>query len=95
MTAASSASPDARPPSWEKWVLYAYLRMLGSTQQDAANAVGRKKRTVQEWQENKALFAQAKEEARQRWFSDVTDAARTTLLASIRDGAGDLALKLL
>ena len=91
----SSGEPPRRPQHWEKWVLYAYLRMLGATQNSAASAVGRKKRTCQEWQEDRALFAQAREEARQRWLNDVTDAARKTLLDTIRGGAGDLALKLL
>ena len=98
MSPTSSASPDASPPRpifWEKFILYSYLRMMGATQKDAGNAVGRKKRTVQEWEENKRLYAEAREEARRRWLNDLTDAARQTLLTSIRGGAGDLALKVL
>ena len=37
----------------------------------------------------------AREEARQRWLVDLTDASRKTLLDSIRAGGGDLALKVL
>jgi hypothetical protein len=88
-------APDALPKQWEKWVLYAYLRMLGATQKDAASAVGRKKRTCQVWEEHRALYAQARDEARQRWLGDVVDTARATLLKSLRDGAGELALKVL
>jgi hypothetical protein len=98
MSATPSAPPSAVPPrpkQWEKWVLYAYLRMMGRTQRDAGSAVGRKKRTVQEWEEHKALYAQAREEACARWLTDVQDAARTTLLQALRGDAGDLALKVL
>jgi hypothetical protein len=76
-------------------IAYAYLRMLGATQKDAASAVGRKKRTCQEWEEHRVLYAQAREDARRRWMGDVTDASRTTLLKSIRDGNGELSLKVL
>ena len=98
MSPTSSASPDAAPPRpkyWEKFVLYSYLRMMGSTQKDAGRAVGRKVRTVQEWEENKRLYAEARADARQRWLNDLTDAARQTLLATIRQGHGELAWKIL
>ena len=98
MTPTASAYPDAsapRPKYWEKFVLYSYLRMMGSTQKDAGRAVGRKVRTVQEWEENKVTFAAAREEARQRWLGELTDAARQTLLATIRAGHGVLALQVL
>jgi hypothetical protein len=98
MPPASSAStppPSPRPRQWEKWALYSYLRMMGSTQKEAGSAVGRKKRTVAEWEEAKALFAEAREEARKRWLTDLTDASRQTLLTTIRGGAGELALKVL
>jgi len=54
------------PRHWEKRVLYAFLRLMGATQKDAGSAVGRAKRTVQEWEEDKGTFAQARDEARQR-----------------------------
>ena len=98
MPAALSTSPDApqpRPRQWEKWVLYAYLRMMGMTQKAAGSAVGRAKRTVAEWEEAKMLFAQAREEARKRWLTEVGDAARTTLLKALQGEDGDLALKVL
>src|SRR5262249_46338925 len=76
---ASAGGAQERPRQWEKWVLYAYLRMMGRTQKDAGSAVGRAKRTVAEWEADKITFAQAREEARQRWLGDVTDAARRGL----------------
>jgi hypothetical protein len=69
--------------------------MMGSTQKDAGHAVGRALRTVQEWEEDKVIYAQAREEARRRWLADVIDAARTSLLKTLREGTGKLALKVL
>jgi hypothetical protein len=69
--------------------------MLGHTQKDAAHAVQRSERRAQEWENTRLLYAQAREEARQRWLGEAMDAARKTLLESIKGGAGDLALKLL
>ena len=94
--AALPADAPPRPKHWERLVLFAYLRMMGSTQKDAGSAVGRSRRTAQAWEEeNKPLYAQAREEARLRWRNELTDAARQTLLRTIREGAGDLALKVL
>jgi hypothetical protein len=84
-----------RPPYWERLVLYAYGRMTGSTQKDAAAAVGRKKRTAQDWEADKVLYAQAREEAKQRWLGELADASRQALLSTIRGGHGELALKVL
>ena len=94
-SSAPIASPGALPRHWEKRVLYAYLRMLGATQKDAGSAVGRAKRTVQEWEEDRVTFAQARDAARQRWLVELGDAARVTLLATIRGGHGVLALQVL
>jgi len=86
---------QVRPQQWERLVLYAYLRMMGATQKDAGSAVGRAKRTVQVWEEDKALYGQARTEARERWLGELTDAARVTLLKTIREGHGVLALQVL
>jgi hypothetical protein len=82
-------------PHWEKRILYAYLRMMGSTQASAGSAVGRSRRTVQLWEENKPLFAQAREEARKRWLVELGDVARVALLQTIKAGNGVLALQVL
>ena len=98
MTPTAFAYPDAsqpRPKYWEKLILYSYLRMMGSTQKDAGRAVGRALRTVQEWEENKVTFAAARETARERWLTEVTDAARQALLTTLRQGHGELGLKVL
>jgi hypothetical protein len=84
----------AVPRHWEKRILAAYLRMLGASQEAAGVAVRRSERTVFDW-EHHASWPLAREEARQRWLSDLTDASRKALLDSIRGGAGDLAFKVL
>ncbi len=89
------ASSDEPTRYWEKRVLYAYLRMMGQTQTDAGYAVGRALRTVQEWEQDRATYTQAREEARQRWLLDIQDASRVTLLKAIRDGNGYLAMQVL
>ena len=98
MAPTASAYPDASPPRpkyWEKLILYSYLWLMGATQKDAGRAVGRAVRTVQEWEEDKGTLTAAQEAARQRWLGELTNAARQTLLATIRGGSGELALKVL
>ena len=95
MKPASFFEPQRLPRHWEKRVLAAYLRMMGSTQADAGRAVGRCKRSIAEWEVDIVTWEQAREEARRRWLGALTDAARQTLLAVIQGGAGDLALKIL
>lgn len=95
MKLAPSGNVPSRPLYWEKCVLYAYLRMMGKTQIDAGHAVGRSERRVQEWEQQKVLYAEAREEARKRWLGELTDASRVALLNTIRDGHGVLALQIL
>jgi hypothetical protein len=94
-SSASSGEVPPRPKHWERVVLYAFLRMMGHTQKHAAHVVQRSERRAQEWEENRRLYAEAREEARQRWLTETVDAARKTLFDAIQGGAGDLALKLL
>lgn len=87
--------PVPRPRYWEKRVLAAYLRMLGATQAVAGKAVARNARRIREWEAD-ATWAQAREEARQRWLGELTDAARVTLLTTLKDvSQGFLALQVL
>jgi hypothetical protein len=81
---------------WDKLVSAAYLRMLGATQKEAATAVGRTDRAIRGWESDTETWAAARAEARDRWLTDLTDRARGTLLASLKNEAnGDLALKVL
>ena len=96
MKPASSPAYESFARHWDKRVAAAYLRMMGFTQADAGNAVGRSKRTVAEWEADKVTWGHAREEARQRWLNEVSDAARQTLLATLRDRSqGLLALHVL
>lgn len=83
------------PPYWEKCVLAAYCRLLGGSQPQAAAAVGRSVRAVRYWEADKALWARAREEARQRWLGEVIAVARRRLLQGMLSAEADLALKLL
>jgi cell division inhibitor SulA len=83
------------PRHWEKRVLTCYLRMMGLTQPEAGKAVGRAARTVRTWESETVTWTQARTEAEARWLRELTDEARVTLLAAIKQGAGDLALRVL
>jgi hypothetical protein len=83
------------PRHWEKRVLACYLRMMGLTQSEAGKAVGRAGRTVRTWESEPVTWTQARSEAEKRWLRELTDAARVTLLTAIRQGAGELALRVL
>src|SRR5215470_9763331 len=98
MTASKVAAFDDGTPvprHWEKRVLASYLRMMGLTQPEAGKAVGRAARTVRTWESETVTWAHARTEAEKRWLRELTDAARVTLLQAIREGAGDLALRVL
>jgi hypothetical protein len=89
------AGDSSTPRHWEKRVLAAYYRLLGSSQKAAGAAVGRSERTVWGWEQDTATWAQACEEARKRWLGEVTAMARRQLLQALIHADGDLALKVL
>jgi hypothetical protein len=94
-SAAARESPK-RPPYWDKMVSYAYLRIEGKTQEQAAVAVGRSERTGWSWEnDNPDLWRQAKEEARGRWLESAGDAARRAVMRSIAAGNATLGMQLL
>jgi hypothetical protein len=91
------ASPEhgtQRHKHWDKVVSAAYLRIIGHTQAEAAEAVGRNARTIREWEADTALWNAARDEARDRWLREVTDAARRSVLKAAGRNA-DLGLKVL
>jgi hypothetical protein len=97
MTPKLAAFPDGVPVPrhWEKRVLACYLRMMGLTQPEAAKAVGRAARSLRRWEADEVTWTHARTEAEKRWLRELTDAARATLLTAIREGAGDLAMRVL
>ena len=70
-----AGDPDT-PRHWEKRVLAAYYRLLGSSQKAAGAAVGRSERSVWTWEQDTVTWTQATEEARKRWLGEVTALAR-------------------
>lgn len=95
MKPASFGSNDAPLRHWEKRVAAAYLRMMGMTQGDAGRAVGRSKRSIAEWEADHVTWPLAREQARQRWLGELVDASRVSLLRVIKNGDGELSLKVL
>src|SRR5262247_4088007 len=83
------------PPHFEKRILASYLRMMGLTQGEAAKAVGRAVRSVRRWEADEVVWAHARTEAERRWLKELIDSSRVTLLKAIREGAGDLAMRVL
>lgn len=86
--------PEKPHAHWDKVVSAAYLRIIGHTQRDAAIGVGRSLRSIQSWEADSELWALARAAARDRWFSNVTDVARATVLKGAAKDP-DLSLRLL
>lgn len=75
------------PHSWEHWVLAAYLRAIGATWNEIAEAIGAGRRTLVHWA-GSPRWAEAVAEAERRWLHATTAHARRVVLEAIRD-AGD------
>lgn len=69
---------------WDKMVSAAYLRMLNATQEEAAEAVGRAERTIRSWEDD-PRWSKAKEEAKDRWLSNLGNKCRARLLTVVED----------
>lgn len=82
------------PHSWDKAVSYAYLRLIGQSQVEAAKGAGVGERTVVRW-ELSDWWPKALAEASDRWLNDVEAASRVTVLAAIKSGNATLAWEVL
>ena len=82
------------PRNRETALSVAYLRTLGSTQEEAALAAGVDRRTVQRW-EGSSWWPEVLCEASNRWLSGVVGRARHALLLALAEPDGHLALKVL
>lgn len=80
---------------WEKQVLAAYLLLIGESWKSTAAKVGRSETTIANWKRNTVLWEQAKAEAERRWLYDMKDVARRAVYHQVREGDGDLGLKVL
>lgn len=92
----AATSADGKPHRhWDKLVSAAYLRMMGATQEEAAQAVGRAERTVRSWEADGPVWNLAREEARSRWLVDLEDASRQAVLKVISQGHASMAFQVL
>ena len=89
-----STDPVSGPRDRETALSVAYLRTLGSTQEEAALAAGVDRRTVQRW-EGSSWWPEVLYEASNRWLSGVVGRARHALLRALAEPDGHLALKVL
>jgi hypothetical protein len=87
-------NPSAGPRSRETAISVAYLRTTGSTQEEAANAAGVDRRTVQRW-EHSSWWPDVQREATDRWLAGAVGKARRALLRALEDADGALALRVL
>lgn len=73
-----------KPKQWDKMVSAAYLRILGRTQKETAESVGRSERTIRDWESlDKDRWNEARREAESRWLQDATDASRRSVLRGV------------
>src|SRR4029453_13689995 len=84
-----------RPAYWEKAVMAAYHRLLGSSQKVASAAVGRNEQTIRNWEANTVLWARAVAAAKERLLGEISSVARRQLLKGLMTDTGDLSLKIL
>ena len=80
------------PRDRERALSVAYMRTLGSTQEEAALAAGVDRRTVQRW-EGSSWWSEVRREAADRWLSGVVGRARHALLRALGEPDGNLARK--
>jgi DNA-binding transcriptional MerR regulator len=74
----ADASRVLKPHKFEQSVAVAFLRFCGSTQKDAAKAVGVSERTVQVW-EASGFWEDAQREALDKWFKYSDEAALSAI----------------
>lgn len=81
-----------KPANWDKAVAAAYLRQIGLSQIDSARGAGVGRRTIQRWEESE-FWADACQEASDRWLSHVTSKCRRSIFRGVDDDP-HLALKI-
>lgn len=71
-----------RPPNWDRRVAAAYLLAIGLNQEQAAESVGSKPRTLYDWRQHES-WPDAQAEARRLWLVDVDELAMAAIKASL------------
>ncbi len=82
-----TAAPDdpvQKPNDWENVISCAYLRLTGSSQEQAAQAVGCSERQLREW-EHCSWWPEAETEAHLRWLRGMDAKVRGALHRSLDD----------
>lgn len=75
-----------KPHDWEKATSAAFLRILGATQQEAADSVGVARQTVVKW-EHSEWWPEAMDDAKQRWLAGLHAKARVSVENGLQDDA--------
>ena len=88
------SDPIGAPRDREKALSAAYLRLLGSTQAEAAMTTGVDPRTLGRW-ESCSWWPEVQREAADRWLAGAIGKARRALLRALDKPDGALALKIL
>ena len=83
-----------KPRDWDKAVSVAYLRLIGQTQENAAKGAGIGERTLRRY-ELSDWWPDACAEAVERWMQQLAIECRTTILAAVKDGDVQTAVKML
>jgi len=89
-----SAGPKTtvrRPRNWDKCVSAAYLRILGASQDRAAEEVGCSPRSIRSWEKSE-WWPDARQEARDRWLQGNDQTCMLTLTNAMREGNAKVAM---
>ena len=83
-----------KPHDWDKAVSVAYLRLLGLSQKKAAKGAGIGERTLARW-ELSEWWPDACAEAVDRWMQQLEIECRSTIMAAVKAGDVQTAVKML
>ena len=83
-----------KPRDWDKAVSVAYLRLIGLTQAKAAKGAGTGVRTLRRY-EASDWWPDACGEAVGRWMQQLEIECRTTIMAAVKEGDVQTAVKML
>ena len=84
---AAENDPVKKPQDRDLCVSAAYLRLIGLSQEKAAEGAGCSERSIQDW-EHCSWWPDVVEEARKRWLDKVTRLARGGIVESLESKEG-------
>lgn len=80
---------------WRKYVAATYLRIIGKSQNDAAEGAGISARALRYLEADPVRWEKARAEARDLWLNNAEDAARKAVITSMQRGNADLGMRFL